>query len=94
MARTRAQALLASIVANPDTPIGRLSLLQPAEVNTLLNKFNTAEAPPSELLHEQQTLHGLLEHWAAAAPEAPAADYEVCLSQVVSCVLCILHITI
>lgn len=75
-----AQALLASIVATPDTPIGRLSLLQPAEVNTLLNKFNMADVPPSELLHEQQTLHGLLEHWATAAPEAPAAEYEVCLA--------------
>ena len=59
-------------------PVGRLSLLQPAEVDTLLNKFNAAEVPPSELLHEQQTLHGLLEHWASATPEAPAAEYKVC----------------
>ena len=45
-------------------------------MDTLLRGFNAAVLEPTELLHPEQTLHGVLEHWAAIQPDAPALVYE------------------
>ena len=71
------QALLDAIVAEPEAPVGQLSIIGPEEHSRLLVDFNSSVLAPTELFHEQQTLHGLLEHWSAAAPDAPAAIFEV-----------------
>ena len=42
----------------------------------LLNAFNATDLAPSDLLHPGQTLHGLLEHWAAATPDKTAVTFE------------------
>ena len=75
--RSLAQALLDSIVAEPNSPIGHLSMIGPEERSRLLEEFNSTDVPHTELFHEAQTLHGLLEHWATATPNAPAAIFEV-----------------
>ena len=74
-----AQALLDSIAADPDVAVDRLGILGPHERERLLVGFNAVNLAPSELMHPGQTIHGMLEHWANAAPEAPAALYEVTL---------------
>ncbi|MCW3816663.1 amino acid adenylation domain-containing protein [Micromonospora sp. DR5-3] len=70
MAR-RWTALLAAIVAAPDTPVSRLALL-PAEERTLLAAWNdtTADFPRT------QTLHGPIEERAAATPDAVAVTID------------------
>lgn len=72
----RAQALLGAAVAAPDEPTDRLAFLSAPEVDTLLHGFNAAVLAPTELLHPERTLHGMLEHWAAIQPDAPALVYE------------------
>ena len=49
----------------------------PEERTLLLTEFNSNSLAPSEPCHASQTIHGLLEHWAAATPNAPAVIYEV-----------------
>ncbi len=71
------QALLDSIVADPESPVGSLSIVGPEERSLLLGEFNDTGVAPTELFHEDQTIHGLLEHWAAATPNAIAAIFEV-----------------
>ena len=70
------QALLASVVAAPEAPVSALGILTTAERELVLHKFQTVEAAPSRLLHPEQTVHGLLEHWAQATPSAVSAIYE------------------
>lgn len=71
-----AQALVNAAVAAPDEPTDRLAFLSAPEVDTLLRGFNAAVLAPTDLLHPEQTLHGVLEHWAAIQPDAPALVYE------------------
>ena len=66
-----------SAVASPETPISRLGIMTPLEHELVLRTFNAGEGLSSDLLHPQQTVHGLLEHWAAAAPDVHAVLYEV-----------------
>ena len=54
-----------------------LGILTAAERELVLHKFNGVEVAPSRLLHPGQTVHGLLEHWAAATPSAVSAIFEV-----------------
>ena len=68
----RAQALLSAAVAAPDEPTDRLAFLSAPEEDTLLRGFNAAVLAPTEVLHPEQTLHGVMEHWAAIQPDAPA----------------------
>ena len=51
-------------------------MLGPGEEQELLAAFNDHALAPSEPCHDEQTFHGLLEHWAAATPDAPAAVFE------------------
>ena len=71
------QALVQSAVAAPDTPISRLGIMTTSEHECVLRAFNTVDVLSSDLLHPQQTIHGLLEHWAATTPDAQAVLYEV-----------------
>ncbi len=66
------QALLASIAADPNAPVDSLCFVTEAERDVLLLSFN---GPPLE--PPQRTIHGMLEHWAAATPDAPAVSFEV-----------------
>ena len=70
------QALLASIAADPNAPVDSLCFVTEAERCVLLRTFNASQLAPSELMHPGQTIHGMLEHWAAATPDAPAVWFE------------------
>ena len=54
-----------------------LGILTAAERDLVLHTFNKVEVAHSGLLHPEQTLHGLLEHWAQATPQAISAVFEV-----------------
>ena len=71
------QALLKGAVAAPDEPVDQVKVLTDGEVEALLHGFNATDMAPSELMHPGQTVHGVLEHWAAVQPDAPAAVFEV-----------------
>jgi non-ribosomal peptide synthetase component F len=71
------QALLESVVADPDAPILRLNILSAAERDTVEHTFNATDVAPSQLMHAEQTMHGAFEHWAATRPDAPALVYGV-----------------
>ena len=64
-------------MAEPDTPIERLAIVDAEERASLLQAFNATDLAPTDLLHKGQTLHGLLEHWAAASPDKTAVTFEV-----------------
>ena len=72
------QALLESVLAAPDVPVDRLGFVSQSERDVLLREFNATDLAPTDLLHPGQTLHGLLEHWASATPDATAAVFKVC----------------
>jgi amino acid adenylation domain-containing protein len=66
------QTLLASIVADPDQPIGKLPILPDAERNQLLVEWNDNRvAYPKELL-----VHQLFEAQAERVPDATAVEFE------------------
>ena len=71
------QALVQSAVAAPETQISRLGIMTTVEHERVLRTFNAVDTLSSDLLHAQQTIHGLLEHWAATTPDAHAVLYEV-----------------
>ena len=56
----------------------RLAFVSQPERDVLLRKFNATHLAPTDLLHPGQTLHGLLEHWASATPDATGAIFKVC----------------
>ena len=66
-----------SAVASPEAPISRLGIMTAPERERVLRAFNAVDVLSSDLLHPQQTIHGLLEHWAATTPDAQAVLYEV-----------------
>ena len=45
----------------------------------VLHTFNRTLLEPPTGPYEEQTIHGMLKHWAAATPAAPAVEFEVCL---------------
>ncbi|MBA2288160.1 MAG: amino acid adenylation domain-containing protein [Ktedonobacteraceae bacterium] len=61
------QTLLEGCTANPDCSLGELPLLTPAERRQLLVTWNSSQ-PPSTLA----CVHGLVEAWADATPDALA----------------------
>jgi amino acid adenylation domain-containing protein len=65
------QNLLAAAAAAPDSPLGELPILSPAERHQLVAGWNDTAAalPPAA------TAHGLFEARAAAAPAAPALEH-------------------
>lgn len=71
------QALLESVVAAPDERIDRITFVPAAEQELLLDTFNAVALAHTAPLHSEQTIHGLLEHWAEATPHAPAVVFEV-----------------
>ncbi len=73
------------MVAAPNAPINSLSFVTDDERDVLLRTFNGVGLAPSELMHTEQTIHGMLEHWAAAAPDAPAVSFEVCSKVTIFC---------
>ena len=72
-----AQALLGSIVADPDMPIERLNVVSAEERADLLEAFISTKLELPALQHAGQTIHGLLEHWSEATPDRIAVVFEV-----------------
>ena len=64
-------------MASPDTHIDRLVYVTQPERELLLRDFNSNVLAPSGLMHPEQTMGGMLEHWAAIQPDAPALIFEV-----------------
>jgi amino acid adenylation domain-containing protein len=65
------QTLLAAAVANPETPVSRLPLLNAEQRRQILHSWNqTAAEYPSHCLHQ------LFEAQAARTPERPAVQFE------------------
>lgn len=62
------QTLLASIVADPDAPLGHLPLLTAEEVALLMNRWNDTSIP----FRETRCIHELITAQAAQRPEALA----------------------
>lgn len=54
----------------------RLNFVSPAERELVTSTYNATELAPSELMHSEQTMQGVLEHWAAIQPDAPALVFE------------------
>ena len=75
--RLGAQALLGSIVADPDIAIERLNIVSAEERVDILVAFNPTNLELPALQHAGQTVHGLLEHWAGALPDKAAVVFEV-----------------
>ncbi len=72
------QALLEGVLASPDAPIDRVSFVSKSEQDVLLRDFNDVKLAPSGAMHAEQTIYGLLEHWAEATPQATAVVFKVC----------------
>ena len=70
------QEIVESITDAPDTPIDRLDFITQPERELLLRDFNSNVLAPSELMHPEQTMHGMLEYWAAIQSDAPALIFE------------------
>ncbi len=63
--------------------IEEVSLLSAGERRTVLHTFNKSMLEPPSGPYLSQTIHGMLEYWAAHTPRAPAVEFEVrhaCLS--------------
>ena len=72
------QELLCSAAAAPSTAVARLRLITPPEAAQVLRSFNAWDLPYTRLLDpEQQTIHGMFEHWAEHTPQAPALTFGV-----------------
>ena len=66
------------MLASPDAAIDCVSFLSGSEQHMLLREFNNVKLAPSGAMHAEQTIHGLLEHWAEATPQATAVVFKVC----------------
>ena len=58
--------------------MGQLTLITAPEVTQVLKTFNAWDLPYTRLLNpEQQTIHGMFEHWARRTPERPSLTFGV-----------------
>ena len=72
------QVLLANIAAAPTCALEELSIMHPDERQVVLrNTFSPLQLGPAVGAYARQTIHGMLEHWAATTPDAPAAAFQV-----------------
>ena len=69
--------LLEGLMSSPQTPVDAVSLLSAGERRMVLHTFNRTLLEPPSGPYEEQTIHGMLEYWAAATPAAPAVEFEV-----------------
>lgn len=65
------QTLLAGLVAQPDSPVGQLNMLTPAERQQLLVDWNDTAVSPAKA----KFAHERFAHWAEQTPDAPALIY-------------------
>ncbi len=68
----RLRALLASVAANPDTPVSRLAVMDDAEAALVVHGWNDTDAA----FPDAATLHGIIEQQALRTPDAPAVTFE------------------
>ena len=72
------QELCTSAATRPQSPVAELQLITLPEVTQVLRTFNAWDLPYTELLNpEQQTIHGMFEHWAKHTPDAPSLTFGV-----------------
>ena len=70
------QVLLEGLTESEQMPIDAVSLLSTGERHMLLHTFNRAVLDSRGGPYERQTIHGMLEFWAAEAPAMPAVELE------------------
>lgn len=70
--------LLENIPAAPNAPLEQLGIMDAREQQLVLHTFNRADADVAAGgALESATIHGMLEHWANATPDAPSVVFEV-----------------
>jgi non-ribosomal peptide synthetase component F len=71
---TPPQVLFANIAAAPDATVDDLGIMAPDERRLVMrHTYSPLQLGPAVGAYARQTIHGMLEHWAAATPGAPAA---------------------
>ena len=71
---TLPQVLFANIAAAPDAAVDDLGIMSPDEHRLVMrHTFSPLQLGPAVGAYARQTIHGMLEHWAASTPSAPAA---------------------
>jgi len=72
--------LLANIAAVPSCALDELSIMPSDERTAVMRStFSPLQLGPAAGAYARQTIHAMLEHWAATTPDAPAATFQVCL---------------
>jgi non-ribosomal peptide synthetase component F len=71
------QVLLERLTQAPETAVDAVSLLSAVERQTVLHTFNQTPICVPSGACQGQTIHGMLEYWAATTPAAPAALFQV-----------------
>jgi len=71
------QVLLERLTEAPETAVDAVSLLSAVERRTVLHTFNRTPICVPSGACQGQTIHGMLEYWAATTPAAPAAMFQV-----------------
>ncbi len=72
--------LLANIAAAPSCALDELSIMHLDEREAVMRStFSPLQLGPAAGAYARQTIHAMLEHWAATTPDAPAATFQVCL---------------
>lgn len=74
------QVLLVNITAAPNAPLEQLGIMDAQEHQLVLHTFNRADvdvAAGGALESSTATIHGMLEYWANATPDAPSVVFEV-----------------
>ena len=69
--------MLEGLTEAPQMSIDAVSLLSAEERQTVLHTFNESTLEPPNGPYHSQTIHGMLEYWAAKTPSAPAVEFEV-----------------
>ncbi len=83
---TLPQVLLENIAAAPSCALEELSIMHPDERTAVMrNTFSPLQLGAAVDAFACQTIHGMLEHWAAATPDALAATFQVGLHTAWTC---------
>lgn len=79
------QVLLESITAAPNAPLEELVIMDRHECQLVLHTFNeTGMSVTAESACGSATIHGMLQYWTQATPNAPSVVFEVSLGLLLS----------
>ena len=79
--------MLEGLTEAPQMSIDDVSLLSAGERQTVLHTFNESTLKPPSGPYHSQTIHGMLEYWAAQTPSAPAVEFEASAHPLLCCCL-------